>query len=200
MPSVWTTYLAADSADACAGAVTAAGGTLMMPAFDVGDVGRMFVAVDPSGAVFGVWEAKAHTGAGVVNEDGAYCWNELHTLNYDAARDFYAKPSATPSPTSAATASPIPSSTSAAAAPSRPPAASRATPTPRAPRCPYWLTWFQAEDADAMVAKVEQLGASVIMPADTSPFGRMAIVTGPEGEVFGIIDPTTTLAMDDAAV
>ncbi|HNQ06921.1 MAG TPA: hypothetical protein PKH97_07015 [Tetrasphaera sp.] len=64
----------------------------------------------------------------------------------------------------------------------------------------YWLTWFQAEDADAMVAKVEQLGASVIMPADTSLVGRMAIVTGPEGGVFGIIDPTTTLAMDDAAV
>lgn len=81
MPSVWTSYLAADSADACAAAVTAAGGTLMMPAFDVGDVGRMFVAVDPSGAAFGVWEAKAHTGAGVFNEDGAYCWKKLHTLN-----------------------------------------------------------------------------------------------------------------------
>ncbi|GAA1746374.1 VOC family protein [Nostocoides vanveenii] len=200
MPSVWTSYLAADSADACAAAVTAAGGTLMMPAFDVGDVGRMFVAVDPSGAAFGVWEAKAHTGAGVFNEDGAYCWKKLHTLNYDAARDFYAKAfgySFTDIGGDGFTYCVFaldgggPESAIGGVADD--------ANTPGA-EMPYWLTWFQADDADAMVAKVEQLGGSVIMPADTSPFGRMAIVTGPEGEVFGIIDPTTTLAMDEAAV
>ena len=87
MTSVWTTYLAADSPTRAPGP-SLRRAARSMPAFDVGDVGRMFVAVDPSGAAFGVWEAKAHTGAGVFNEDGAYCWNELHTLNYDAARDF----------------------------------------------------------------------------------------------------------------
>ena len=45
MPSVWTTYIAADSADAVAEKITAAGGQVMMPPFDVADVGRMFVGL-----------------------------------------------------------------------------------------------------------------------------------------------------------
>src|SRR5882762_2220626 len=43
MPSTWTTYFAADSADDIAGKVTAAGGRVVMEPFDVMDVGRMFV-------------------------------------------------------------------------------------------------------------------------------------------------------------
>ena len=73
MPSAWTTYFAADSADDIAAKVADQGGQTLMPPFDVLDVGRMFVAADPTGAPFGVWQARAHTGAGVFNEDGAYC-------------------------------------------------------------------------------------------------------------------------------
>jgi predicted enzyme related to lactoylglutathione lyase len=54
------------------------------------DVGRMFVAANPTGVAFGVWEAKAHTGAGVFNEYAADCGNELHTRGYTQAQDFYA--------------------------------------------------------------------------------------------------------------
>ncbi len=40
--------------------------------------------------------------------------------------------------------------------------------------------------------KAVELGATVLMPADDSSFGRMGILQGPQGEAFGVIDPTTT--------
>lgn len=91
MPSVWSTYLAVDDADATTATATAAGAMALMPPFDVLDLGRMTFLVDPTGAAFGVWEAKAHAGVGIVNQQGALCWNELHTRNLPAAQAFYAQ-------------------------------------------------------------------------------------------------------------
>ncbi|MFD5176876.1 VOC family protein [Nocardia sp. NPDC058379] len=186
MPSAWTTYFAAERADEIAEKVSKAGGQVFMPPFDVLDVGRMFIGADPTGGVFGVWEAKAHTGAGVYNQHGAYCWNELHTGGYDRAHDFYntvfgwhyteigdgenfvystfALPGETHTIGGVMDASAL------------------GTPT-------YWLTWIQVDGADAALAKATELGAKVIMGPDDSPFGRMGIVQAPQGEVFGVIDP-----------
>ena len=88
-PPVWTTYLAADDADQTAAKVTKAGGQMFMEPFDVLDVGRMAVAADPGGAAFGIWQARAHTGAGLANEPGTLCWNENHTRDFDRNKAFY---------------------------------------------------------------------------------------------------------------
>ena len=202
MPSVWTTYLAADSADATAAKVAEAGGTAMMPPFDVGPVGRMFVATDPTGGVFGVWEAKEHIGAGVFNEDGAYCWNELHTVDYDAARVFYGQVFGHVF-TEIGDGENFAYSTFALGD-GGPEAAvgglADETTMPGGSPMSYWLTWFQVAAADAASAKAVELGASVMMGPDDSAFGRMTVLTGPQGEVFGLIDPTTTVAVEDVVV
>ena len=39
------------------------GGMVLAPAFDVMDVGRMAVIMDPAGAAFSIWEPRAHIGA-----------------------------------------------------------------------------------------------------------------------------------------
>src|ERR1700735_4074112 len=70
MPTVWTTYLATQDADETASKIKAAGGQLMAEPFDVMDAGRMGIAVDPGGAVFGIWQAGPHTGARPANEPG----------------------------------------------------------------------------------------------------------------------------------
>lgn len=189
MPSAWTTYLAADSADDIAAKVTAAGGQMFMPPFDVMDVGRMFVAADSAGAAFGVWEAKAHNGAGVYNEDGAYCWNELHTRDYETAKDFYAK-------TFGWTFKEIGDgenltySTIELLSGGDSVGGVMGDPDIPAQAPPYWLTWFQVDDTDAALTKASSLDATVMMSADDSPFGRMGIVAGPQGEIFGVIDPS----------
>ena len=89
MPTVWSTYFAVDSADATAAKIAAAGGALILDPFDVTDAGRMAIASDPTGAVFGIWEAKNHFGAVIVNEHGALNWNELLTDDLDGAFGFY---------------------------------------------------------------------------------------------------------------
>ena len=79
LPPLWSVYLTVDDADATVGKVEAAGGSVMAPAFDVMDAGRMAVIVDPAGAVVCLWQPKEHPGCEIVNEPGAFTWAELQT-------------------------------------------------------------------------------------------------------------------------
>jgi len=69
-PSAWTTYLAADDADATAEKIKAAGGQVAQGPMDVMEEGRMAVAFDTAGAVFGLWQGGRTTGIGLANEIG----------------------------------------------------------------------------------------------------------------------------------
>ncbi|MER6300126.1 VOC family protein [Kitasatospora sp. NPDC001539] len=51
-PSAWTPYFAASDVDALVAKATAAGGSVMMPAEDVPNVGRIAWLADPNGAPF----------------------------------------------------------------------------------------------------------------------------------------------------
>ena len=52
----------------------------------------------------------------------------------------------------------------------------------------HWKVYFAVDDTDAAVARATELGAKVIMPADTMPgVGRMAALAGPHGEEIMII-------------
>src|SRR5215472_4924767 len=88
-PNVWTTYLASENADETASRISEAGGQLFMEPFDVMEVGRMCMAADPGGAIFGVWQARAHTGMQLANEPGACIWNENMSHDFDANKAFY---------------------------------------------------------------------------------------------------------------
>ncbi len=61
----------------------------MMPAFDIGDAGRMSFITDPTGAAVGLWQANRHIGATLVNETGTLIWNELLTDKPDLALAIY---------------------------------------------------------------------------------------------------------------
>jgi len=52
-PSHWICYLNVDDIDARLARVTAAGGQICRPAFDVPGVGRIAIVADPTGAVMG---------------------------------------------------------------------------------------------------------------------------------------------------
>lgn len=54
MPPSWTTYFRVDDCDATAARVTAAGGKMIMGPFDAPGVGRLGVAMDPTGAGFSI--------------------------------------------------------------------------------------------------------------------------------------------------
>ena len=87
----WATYFGVESAEDAVGAISAAGGTVIVPAMDVMGAGRMAVAADPTGAVFSVWQPLDHKGLGVHSVLGTHCWSELMTRDVDRAGAFYAK-------------------------------------------------------------------------------------------------------------
>jgi predicted enzyme related to lactoylglutathione lyase len=63
LPTAWTTYFATDDVDAAVERISGNGGKINMPPMDVGSEGRMAIAADPTGAVFGVWQGGNHIGA-----------------------------------------------------------------------------------------------------------------------------------------
>ena len=88
-PPRWTTYFAADDADATAARISEAGGTLVVQPMDVGPMGRMAIALDPQGNVFGLWQSGEHTGVRIYNEPGTLVWNDAAVDDPKSARDFY---------------------------------------------------------------------------------------------------------------
>ncbi|MGW0005841.1 VOC family protein [Nocardia grenadensis] len=194
MPSTWTTYIATDNADDTSAAITAAGGTVVMAPFDVLDAGRMLVATDPGGAAFGVWQAKQHFGAAVYNEPGAYCWNELHTDGYQRAQEFYTQVFGWTF-TEIGDGVNVDYATFALAPDGEPVGGlNDSTKNPGAGPS-YWLSWFQVEDTDAILASATGLGATLLMGPDDSPFGRMGVLIAPQGETFGVIDTAQATEM-----
>jgi len=89
VPPHWNSYVTVASADDSAAQAKKLGGNVMLEPFDVLDAGRMAVLSDPTGAVFSLWQPKRHIGADLVNEPGAFCWNELYTTDPNKAADFY---------------------------------------------------------------------------------------------------------------
>lgn len=183
MPPAWATYIATADADATAKAVAAAGGRTLMPPMDVLDAGRMGVFADPAGAVFGVWQPRAHQGAGIVNEPNTLCWNELASRDGAAVIPFYSDVFGWAANTQdmgglpytewllegRSIAGMMPMDGFPAEVPS------------------YWGLYFAVEDTDAAAAKVTELGGVVHQLPMDIPVGRFALLADPQGAMFSVI-------------
>jgi len=183
-PPAWTTYVNVDSADETVAKIKAEGGMVFMEPFDVMDVGRMAIVADPAGAVLGLWQPKAHKGAGIVNEPGTFSWAELVTTDVEAAKRYYGAVFGW----GAETHGEGPGSytewklgeRSISGAMPKPPQMPAEVP-------PNWGVYFTVTDTDAAVAKVKELGGAVMMgPMEIEP-GRFAVVADDQGAVFNVI-------------
>ncbi|HEX2236226.1 MAG TPA: VOC family protein [Actinomycetota bacterium] len=85
----WLSYVTVESVDDAARRAAELGGTVVRAPMDIQDSGRMAVVADPTGAVLGLWEPRAHIGAQRVNDVGALCWNDVVTPDPAAAASFY---------------------------------------------------------------------------------------------------------------
>src|SRR5258708_26242582 len=70
VPPHWNLYVEVDNADQSAAKAAELGGTVLAPAFDVMDVGRMAIVQDPTGAVIQVWQSRKASGIGIAGVDG----------------------------------------------------------------------------------------------------------------------------------
>jgi hypothetical protein len=187
MPTFWTTYLATPDADETAASITTAGGQLMMQPFDVMDVGRMAIAVDPGGAVFGLWQAGTHSGIQLANLPGSLIWSENMSRNFEANKAFYAAvfgyqfsdigAEGMNYATVDLAGRPVGGiGEIGAEMPAEMPAS--------------WGTYFAVTDTDAAIEKVTELGGALVAPAWDSPYGRMAVVSDDQGAVFALMSVT----------
>jgi predicted enzyme related to lactoylglutathione lyase len=181
-PPTWNSYITVESADTVLARASELGGTVHASAFDVFDAGRMGVARDPLGAFFLVWEPKRHTGAALVNAPGAMVWNELSTPDLEAAERFYGELFGwTFEPVND---SPIPyrviGSSDGNANGGMTSVAAPGTPS-------HWLVYFGAEDADAALEQVGELGGTTLVgPTDVWSASRTAVARDPQGAVFAL--------------
>ncbi|MDT7725281.1 MAG: uncharacterized protein QOI21_1857 [Actinomycetota bacterium] len=184
MPPSWTTYLATSDLDKTVEAVTEAGGKILAPPMDVMTQGRMAVAEDPVGAMFGLWQAGDHPGFQLANAPGAVTWNEGMSRDFDAAKDFYTKVFGygvdDMSAQGFSYATIAVGGNVVGGIGSMPEEIPSEVPA-------HWSTYFAVPDTDAAVAKIVELGGTSLMPASDSPYGRQAAVTDNQGAPFRVI-------------
>jgi predicted enzyme related to lactoylglutathione lyase len=186
-PPAWTTYVSVEDADATAAKVREAGGNVLAEPMDVLDLGRMAVFMDPTGAVFGIWQPGTFVGAEVVNEANALVWNELNTRDPEAAKAFYGAVFGWGfEEREFATGSYIGIKNGEGTAGGM--LDMRGRVPDEVP--PHWLVYIAVDDADAVVAKATATGGKVPFgPEDMPEVGRIAVLTDPFGAAFAVIKP-----------
>jgi predicted enzyme related to lactoylglutathione lyase len=201
--AVWNTYIWVESADETAAKVFDAGGRILTEPFDVMEAGRMAVCTDPEGAVFCLWQAKAHKGARIVNEPGSLNFNSLNTRDPEGAKSFYGSvfgwealgldggaqmwrlpgygeflERSDPGLRERMADSGAPAGFVDVVAALNPIADDQ----PDVPA--HWGVTFAVEDADATAERAAELGGKVVVPPFDAPWVRMAVIADPQGATF----------------
>jgi predicted enzyme related to lactoylglutathione lyase len=186
-PDAWNTYIATDDVDATVEAATKAGGTVLMPVMDVPEQGRMAVIADPAGAAVGLWQPTGHTGFEKYNEPNSVGWDELHSKDFQATKEFYGEVFGWDFQVTSDTddfrystgqidgQDVVGMMDSKAFLPEQVPS--------------HWAVYFGVADIDAVCAKAVELGGSIVRPAEDTPFGRIADLADPTGANFKLHSP-----------
>jgi len=188
-PSTWSTYFAAADANAAAARVTSAGGQLIAGPMDVMDVGRLVVAADVTGAVFGLWQARSHTGVQAANVPGAFTWSEHMSRDFEGAKAFYAavfgyEYGDMSGPGFSYATLLINGQQVVGGIGALP---ENTGPEGMAEHPAAWSVYFGTADTDKSVDLVTSSGGRVVRPAADSPYGRMAVVADQHDAVFSLI-------------
>jgi predicted enzyme related to lactoylglutathione lyase len=181
IPSHWNSYINVDDVDALPDRVTAAGGKVIAPPFDVFDAGRMMAVQDPTGAMVNFWTARNHIGAYMVNAPGAMVWNEMATRDMAAAQAFFGSVLGWTFEEGdmpfyhyirnggRLNGGMVQMDENWGEIP------------------PHWQVYFAVADIDAVAKRVPELGGQILSGVDESPVGRFAIIAEPTGAMFAVI-------------
>jgi hypothetical protein len=190
IPPNWFSYVTVADADAAAARAKELGGAIHAGPFDVMTQGRMAVIADPTGAVFGVWQARDSIGATLVNDPGCLTMNELSTSDVPAATAFYEglfgwRVEALDT----GDAPPYWSIQHAGAARGlnggmrelAPEQADAGVP-------PHWMPYFTAASLDEAIATTNGGGGTVHVGPIAIPSGWIAVVADPQAAIFGLFE------------
>jgi len=184
-PPRFNSYLMVADADAAAAQAKALGGMEIMAPFEVEGVGRMAFLADPAGAVFAVFQAKGHQGAGLLGAPGGLCWTELATHDPEKALAFYTGLFGWKAKTST-----IDAMSYTEYSVGEVPFAGMLKPDwPGAEETPsFWAPYFSVAAVDAAAAKAKALGGTIFVePRDIEGVGRFTVLQEPGGAMFNLI-------------
>lgn len=186
-PDAWSIYLSTGDAQRTVDAAVAHGGQVLYGPMQVVELGSQAMVTDPGGAAIGVWQPGEVQGFGVLAEPGTPAWFELHTRDYDAAVQFYVDVFKWDAHTAVDT--PELRYTTYGEGDGQLAGIMDATAFLPEGVPAHWSVYFQTEDVDASVAKIGELGGSIVMGAMDTPYGRMATAADPTGAVFKLQQP-----------
>jgi uncharacterized protein len=182
-PSAWSLYIGTEDVEALAQKISAAGGAVVAPPFDVGDQGRMAVFTDATGAFISAWQG---TQMGGFQSEGAnaYGWGELNARGVASAIPFYEQVFGWTAKDVGSPDQPYVElqldGTSIAGATEMNPMVPAEVPN-------YWLVYFAVDDVDAAHGKATGAGGTELLAPLDFPGGRMSIVRDPQGAAFGLM-------------
>jgi uncharacterized protein len=192
VPPGWTTYIAVDNVDEMIDDVRDAGGTVVQEPVDAAPAGRLAIAADPAGAVFGLWQAGRRAGAQLVNTPSAWAMSLLSTPDPEGAQAFYGRvfgwqaeafadggPGISlfrlPGYVGGEPEQPVPRDVVAAM---------MAVPDGTADA--LWNVDFWIADAETAAAATPELGGNVLVPPHDAPPFRRTVLAAPDGAAFSV--------------
>lgn len=183
----WDVYLTADDVEARVTTAVEKGATVIVPPGDAGPAGRFAIARDPSMHVFNLWQAGDTEGYEFTASPGSPVWVELMTPKFDEARAFYGA-------VFGDRFAPMSAHAEDCDAPQYLTfgAGDEATwglgdTTGLMPDdAAGWRIYFGVVASDEALAKVVDLGGTVLDGPMPSPFGTIATIADPSGATFQI--------------
>jgi predicted enzyme related to lactoylglutathione lyase len=185
VPDAWSTYLAVDDARATTDRALANGGQVIVEPMEVPQLGTMAVITDAGGAVIGMWQPALHTGFQVLAEPGAPSWFELHTREYDKSVAFYREVFGWH--THALGDTPDFRYTTLGEGGDRLAGIMDASGFLLEGVPANWSVYFGVDNTDAALDQIVELGGIVVLPAEDTPYGRLAAAADPTGAVFKLV-------------
>lgn len=190
IPPHWQSYINVEDLDATLALWQQQGGTVIMPAFDVMNAGRMATVKDPTNAVVSLWQAKESIGAELVSEVSTFCWTELQTRGAERAAEFYQQVFGWEIDID-----------------DKPPNYVRCSVNgtlscgifdldkinlpPQIPS--VWAVYFNVANFDAALEKVNALGGKAMIDPVTIDQGKFVTIADPQGAVVTLIELNTEL-------
>jgi uncharacterized protein len=176
--AAWSSYVAVDDPEATAARAASLGGSLVEPLLDTGPDGRRAVIADPIGTRVALWQAGAHPGAGLVNDVGCWCSNQLQAPDPGPVVPVYAA---------------LFGWEVVEERDSEPPywnvrhdGRDNGGMVGGEDGPPAWVVYFHVADVDATAAAAENAGGAVHFPPTTVGIGRLAVCADPQGAAFGV--------------
>ncbi|HWH94612.1 MAG TPA: VOC family protein [Baekduia sp.] len=180
-PPAWSVYVRVESLDAALARVVELGGAPRGEPFTIPVAGRGAAIADPQGAVLLLWEPDAFEGAEVVNESGAWAWNDLQTPDPEAAVPFYEGLfgwELTPVAESGDMYWSLANDGRTIGG------FMRSAQSPH----PYWTVYFGVDDVDDTLERVAAAGGRTLLEPVAVPAGRFTVALDPQGAVVCFVE------------